>query len=63
MHGPRWGTREEELMREYKALIELSARLRTENYVLRWLLAEARAYNEGREECWETSSATTAAAL
>jgi hypothetical protein len=61
MHGPRWGTREEELMREYKVMIHEKARLRTENYVLRWLLAEARWCNGGREASWETSSATKVA--
>ena len=42
MHGPRWGSPEDELRREYRALIERAHGLAHENYVLRWLLAEAR---------------------
>lgn len=42
MHGPRWGSPEEELLREHRALIDQAFRLGHENYLLRWLLAEAR---------------------
>lgn len=43
MHGPRWGSPDEELIREHRSLFECAFRLGHENHVLRWLLAEARA--------------------
>lgn len=42
MHGPRWGRPEDELRAEYACELKRNYRLGTENYVLAWLLAEAR---------------------
>lgn len=41
MHGPRWGTREQEMERDLKYYIEETHTLRYELYVMQWLLAEA----------------------
>lgn len=44
MHGPRWGSPEDELRREYVWLNENFHHVKWENHVLHWLLAEARWY-------------------